>query len=200
MGLIWSAAVPAAEPLTPLASLDVPGYMGTWYQVAWFPNRFQRQCVSDTTATYKRLPDGNIEVSNRCKLADGRTDEAIGLARPKDSSVIGDNLQPARLEVSFLPAALRWLPIWGSYWVLQRAADGRYAVIGEPTRDYLWVLSRTPSLSGVDESEIRSRLLQQGYDLTRWQPHPQAPMQAPVQVPMQVPPLMLPQTPTTVTR
>ena len=178
MGLLWSGAVHAAEPPTPLASLNVPGYMGTWYQVAWFPNRFQRQCVSDTTATYRRLPDGNIEVSNRCKLADGRTDEAIGLARPKDSSVIGDSLQPARLEVSFLPAALRWLPIWGGYWVLQHAADGRYAVIGEPTRDYLWVLSRTPSLSGDDESEIRSRLLQQGYDLTRWQPHPQTPTPA----------------------
>ena len=145
--------------------------MGTWYQVAWFPNRFQRQCVSDTTATYKRLPDGNIEVSNRCKLADGRTDEAMGLARPKDSSVVGDALQPARLEVSFLPAALRWLPIWGGYWVLQRAADGRYAVIGEPKREYLWVLSRTPGLAPADETEIRSRLLQQGYDLARWQLH-----------------------------
>jgi apolipoprotein D and lipocalin family protein len=166
------AASQTSAAVTPLPQLDVPGYMGTWYQVAWFPNRFQQQCVSDTTAHYARRPDGNITVTNRCRLADGRSDEAQGLARPKDAVVNGDNLQPARLEVSFLPAALRWLPIWGSYWVLQRADNGRYVVVGEPKREYLWVLSRTPVLSADDETAIRSRLVQQGWDLARWQAHP----------------------------
>jgi apolipoprotein D and lipocalin family protein len=61
--------------LTPLPSLNVPAYMGTWYQVAWFPNRFQQQCVSDTTALYRQLPGGEgVEVTNRCRLADGKLD------------------------------------------------------------------------------------------------------------------------------
>jgi apolipoprotein D and lipocalin family protein len=166
-------ATPAPPPLTALPSLDVPGYMGIWYQVAWFPNRFQKQCVSDTAASYRQLPDGEgVEVINRCRLADGKLDTATGLARPAGSTLRGTQLEPAKLEVSFLPRLLRWLPIWGSYWVIQRADDGRYVVISEGTREYLWVLSRTPQLTPADESAIRSRLTQQGFDLARWQAHP----------------------------
>jgi apolipoprotein D and lipocalin family protein len=160
-----------STPVAAIASLDVPAYMGTWYQVAWFPNRFQKQCVSDTTATYQQRPDGHIVVINRCKTADGRFDDAQGLARPAGSRLDGPTLKPAQLEVSFLPSALRWLPIWGNYWVLKLADDGRYAVIGEPSRQYLWVLSRTPQLAAADESEIRSVLSPMGYDLGRWQVH-----------------------------
>ena len=158
-------------PVTAIASLDVPKYMGPWYQVAWFPNRFQKQCVSDTTATYRQLPDGNVEVLNRCKTADGKFDSVLGVARPKGSRLEGQSLKPAQLEVSFLPAALRWLPFWGNYWVLSLADDGRYAVVSESTRQYLWVLSRTPSLSAADETAIRSLLTPLGYELDRWQAH-----------------------------
>jgi len=170
---IIAAATPAAAqpaPVTALPSLDIPAYMGTWYQVAWFPNRFQKQCVSDTAATYRRVPEG-VEVTNRCRNAAGEVESIVGLARPDGATISGDKLQPAQLEVSFLPGWLRWLPIWGSYWVIQLADDGRYAVVGEPGREYLWVLSRTPGLAPADESAIRSRLVQQGYDLGRWQNH-----------------------------
>lgn len=166
-----TAQTAPAEALAALPSLDVPGYMGTWYQVAWFPNRFQKQCVSNTSATYRRLPEG-VEVLNRCRLADGRIDDVLGMARPAGSTLAGDKLEPARLEVSFLPTWLRWLPIWGDYWVIQRAEDGRYAVVSEASRKYLWVLSRTPQLSASDETAIRSRLVQQGFDLSPWQAHP----------------------------
>jgi len=163
-----AAAQPA--PVAALPSLDVPAYMGTWYQVAWYPNRFQKQCVSDTTATYRRIPEG-VEVVNRCRNAEGRIESITGLARPAGSETRGNALQPAQLEVSFLPSWLRWLPIWGSYWVIQLADDGRYAVVSEPQREYLWVLSRRPTLAPADESAIRSWLTQQGYDLARWQTH-----------------------------
>ena len=176
--MIWAGAAlaqaaPAAPParLPALPSLDVPGYMGTWYQVAWFPNRFQKQCVRDATATYRRVPEG-VEAVNRCRLADGRIDDVIGLARPAGSVLTGDRLEPARLEVSFLPRALGWLPIWGDYWVIQRADDGRYAVVSEAIRKVLWVLARAPQLSAADETAIRSRLVQQGFDLAAWQAHP----------------------------
>lgn len=159
-------------PLEPLPSLDVPAYMGTWYQVAWFPNRFQSQCVSDTSATYRALPEGRVEVTNRCRREDGRMEDIMGLARPDDAVQTGSQLRPARLEVSFLPAALRWLPIWGRYWVIALADDGRYAVVSEPQRKHLWVLARAPRLAPADELAIRSLLAQRGFDLTRWQAHP----------------------------
>ncbi len=164
---------PALTPSTvaALPSLDVPRYMGTWYQVAWFPNRFQKQCVSDTTASYRQRPDGKVDVLNRCKIANGSFEDAQGLARPAKSDLQGALLKPAQLEVSFLPAALRWLPIWGSYWVLKLADDGRYAVVGEPTREYLWVLARQPQLQPADEASIRAFLTPLGYDLSRWQAH-----------------------------
>jgi apolipoprotein D and lipocalin family protein len=163
---------PAAPPLAALPSLDVPAYMGTWYQVAWFPNRFQKQCVSDTSARYRQRDDGRIEVINRCRLADGSYDEADGLARPAGSVLANNRLSPATLEVSFLPAWLRWVPAWGSYWVVSLAEDGRYAVVSEPQRQYLWVLARAPRLTPEDEATIRSLLARQGFDLARWQAHP----------------------------
>jgi len=97
------SVVAQPPPVTALPSLDVPGYMGTWYQVAWYPNRFQKQCVSDTTATYRRIPEG-VEVVNRCRNAEGRIESITGLARPAGSKIRGNALQPAQLEVSFLPS------------------------------------------------------------------------------------------------
>lgn len=171
---VASAPAENAPPLAALPALALTPYLGTWYQVAWFPNRFQRQCVSDTTATYARRPDGTIEVVNRCRRADGQFDSVTGVARPASARIEGDTLAPAQLEVSFLPAWLRWLPIWGRYWVIQLADDGRYAVVSENTRQYLWVLARTPQLPPADETAIRSRLVQQGFDLAAWQAHPHA--------------------------
>ena len=170
--LVACAHAQTAAPVEALPSLNVPAYMGTWYQVAWFPNRFQKQCVSDTTASYRLLPGGQVEVINRCRRDDGSIDSVVGVARAAGSVLRGSQLEPAQLEVSFLPAWLRWLPIWGTYWVLELAPDGRYAVVSEPGREYLWVLARKPELASADETAIRSRLVQGGFDLSRWQSHP----------------------------
>ena len=162
-----------APELRALPALNVPTYMGTWFQVAWFPNRFQKQCVADTAATYRVLPDGKVEVLNRCRLADGEVEQILGVARPT-GVIEGETLKPAQLEVSFLPAALRWIPFgWGRYWVIKLADDGRYSVVSEPGRDYLWILARQPQLSAADNAEIRGFLQQQGFDLSRLQAHPQ---------------------------
>ena len=168
----------AVAPIEPLASLEVARYLGTWYQVALYPNRFQAQCASDTTATYREQAEGGIEVVNRCRDAAGKLDEAVGLARPV-GKLAGGELRPAHLEVSFLPAWLRWAQAlgnwgWGDYRVIQLATDYRYAVVSDGSRQYLWVLSRTPALATEDEAAIRSRLQAQGFDLGRLQMHPQA--------------------------
>ena len=165
---------PTPAPLQPLPSLDVAAYMGTWYQVAWIPNRFQKQCVSDTAATYRDRGDGTVEVLNRCKLADGKSDSVLGVARPPAgvAHIEGGQLKPARLEVSFLPAWLRWTGIgWGAYWVVERPADGRYVIVSEASRKYLWVLARQPALTPADDAAIKSRLQALGFDLGRVQAH-----------------------------
>lgn len=171
-----SAQSPDPASLLPLPSLDVAPYMGTWYQVLWIPNRFQRQCVADTAATYRSLDNGTVEVINRCRTANGQMDSVVGVARPPAgvSRIDAGKLQPARLEVSFLPAWLRWTGIgWGAYWVVDLAPDGRYAIVSEATREYLWVLSRQPALTSADDKVIRSRLQALGFDLAALQSHPQ---------------------------
>ncbi|MES2957216.1 MAG: lipocalin family protein [Pseudomonadota bacterium] len=173
-GSAAALAQPAAAPLQPLPTLEIAPYMGTWYQVLWIPNRFQKQCVADTVATYRELADGTVEVINRCRQADRSIDSVRGIARAPAgvARIEGGKLMPARLEVSFLPAWLRWTGIgWGAYWVVELAADGRYAIVSEASREYLWVLSRQSALTPMDESVIRTRLQVLGFDLAQVQVH-----------------------------
>ena len=174
--LCLAAAVRAeSAPLQPLTSLEIAPYMGTWYQVLWIPNRFQRQCVADTTATYRDQGDGTVEVINRCRTADEKVDSVTGMARPPKgvARIEAGQLRPARLEVSFLPAWLRWTGIgWGAYWVVDLAPDERYAIVSEASREYLWVLARQPALTPQDQETIRAKLQALGFDLARVQPHP----------------------------
>jgi apolipoprotein D and lipocalin family protein len=144
-----------STPLSAVPEVDVSRYAGRWYQVALYPNPFQKQCVSDTTATYRPLPDGHVAVINRCTTGGGAQDQAAGLARP-EGRPSASTLAPAQLEVTLLPSWLRWLmrwlmrgpsAVWVRYRVIQLASDDRYAVVSEPQRDSLWMLSREPQLS-----------------------------------------------------
>ena len=92
-------------PIKTIAALDVARYQGTWYEIAKFPNWFQRKCIADTNATYKIKDDGNVNVTNRCTFEGGGKGEAIGTARQ-----IGAPTSPI-LEVRFAPdwlAFCRW--------------------------------------------------------------------------------------------
>lgn len=179
--MYWAAAAlcagsASAQPiaLKSLPSLEVAPYLGTWHQVLWIPNRFQRQCASDTSATYRDLGDGSLEVVNRCRTTEGSIESITGIARPAGGARIEQgSLAPAQLEVSFLPPWLRRLGVgWGDYWVVELANDGRYAIVSEPSREYLWVLARQPALTPQDESVIRARLQALAFDLSRVQNHP----------------------------
>jgi len=131
-----------AQPNTPVRtvpSVDLERYVGEWFEIGRFPNRFQRRCVGDVTARYARRSDGTLDVINRCRT-DGESIAARGVARVVDDT-------GARLKVRFAPAALSFLPfVWGDYWILGLAGDYSWAVVGSPDRDYLWVLARTPTL------------------------------------------------------
>lgn len=160
---------PASQPLTTVASVDLARYQGTWYQLALVPNRFQAQCVAHTRATYALQEDGTVRVTNQCRMANGQESEAIGQARPAAAATVKQGqLVPPQLEVRFAPQWLSWLPmVWGDYWVIQLAADYRYVVVGEPKREFLWVLARSTSLTDADWMAINTRLKEQGYDPAR---------------------------------
>lgn len=148
--------------LQTIATLDVPRYMGVWYEIAKYPNRFQKHCAGFTQAEYRLQDDGRVQVANRCRTADGALDEAIGSARQ-----IGDANSP-RLKVRFAPAWLSFIPaVWGDYWVIDLDPDYRLAAISEPRREYLWILSRTPEVAPAALDALRTRLAAQGFDLSR---------------------------------
>lgn len=164
-----SAASPDAMPERPaptqgaaiqtIAALDVPRYMGVWYEIAKFPNRFQRKCISNTRAEYRLNPEGTVQVFNRCKTSGGEVMEAVGEARQ-----LGAASSP-KLEVRFAPAWLSFLPmVWGDYWVID--LDDRYqiAAVSDSRREYLWILSRTPQIPAPDYQRLLARLATQGFD------------------------------------
>ena len=86
--------------LTTIAALDVPRYLGTWYEIAKFPNRFQKKCVGNAKAEYNLKDDGTVQVINRCTLASGKISQAIGVARQLGSA------NSPKLEVRFAPACV----------------------------------------------------------------------------------------------
>jgi apolipoprotein D and lipocalin family protein len=162
LGCTAAVAEEAPPPLTAIESLDVARYMGRWYEIARYPNRFQRQCVGEASADYRQQPDDSLAVINRCRLADGRLDEAVGEARQ-----LGGPASP-RLRVRFAPAWLSFLPlVWGDYWVVALDADYRWAAVGEPSRRFLWVLARTPTLDAPTLAEVHRQLRAKGFDPAR---------------------------------
>ena len=140
------------RPLTAVDRVDLNRYVGQWFEIARYPNRFQKVCAADTTAEYTLRKDGKIDVLNSCRQSDQKIKRARGTAR------IFDKQSNAKLKVSFF-----W-PFSGNYWVIDLDPDYRYAVVGEPDRKYLWILSRTPSLDEQTYSAIIGKIRAAGYD------------------------------------
>ena len=157
MPLLLAVSVEAGDqkikkPLETVPSVDLEKYAGAWYEIARIPNRFQNDCVADVMAFYRLLDDGKIRVVNRCRNSDGKTDVAIGTARVIDGS------SRAKLKVTFF-----W-PFSGDYWILDLGANYEYAVVGEPDRRYLWILSRSPQMDDSLYRQILDKIAAQGYD------------------------------------
>jgi len=148
------------QSLETVAQVDLDRYIGTWYEIARLPNRFQNQCAGNVTAEYKRLEDGNIAVVNRCLDEKGIMDEAEGVAR------VVDKTTNAKLEVSFV-SLFGWHLFWGDYWILDLDDDYTHVVVGTPSRKYAWILARTTSLPAEVWERTQQILLKAGYDLER---------------------------------
>lgn len=148
-----------AMPLQTVPSVDLPRYAGLWYEIARLPIRQEDRDATDVTAQYTLQGDGKVRVVNRCINGEGEPEEAEGEATPIDES-------NARLEVSFLPAALRWMPFArGDYWILRLDADYATALVGTPDRRYLWLLSRQPVMDEMGKREWLAFAAAHGFDL-----------------------------------
>jgi apolipoprotein D and lipocalin family protein len=158
--LLAACAAPPGPPLPTVERVELDRYVGRWYEVAALPNRFQSQCVADTQARYRATGE-DIEVVNRCRLADGSVDGITGVAK-----IVADSGN-AKLRVSF------FRPFYGDYWVLALGPDYRWALVGEPRRQFGWVLSRTPVLAPADLEAALARAEALGYARTAFKPTPQ---------------------------
>ena len=144
-------------PLQTVAKVDIELYMGTWYEIANYPHRFQEGCTG-TTANYSLRDDGEVDVVNRCFLQSLQGEEKVARGRAR----VVNEATNAEIKVSF------FRPFWGDYWVVELDEEYRYAVVGHPGRDYLWILSRTPQLDASTYDGIIARLRDNHrYDLGR---------------------------------
>ncbi|MBP6014755.1 MAG: lipocalin family protein [Alphaproteobacteria bacterium] len=141
------------NPLTTVAKVELERYLGRWYEVARYENSFEKGCVG-VTATYSRNADGSIKVVNLCRKGTmtGPQDVAEGRA------TVADPATNAKLSVSFF-----W-PFTGDYWVIGLADDYSWALVGEPSGRYLWILSRAPQLTPELRADLIAKLQSQGYN------------------------------------
>lgn len=157
LGLVSCAKVPAQlePPLTVVSHVDKQKYLGKWYEIARYPHSFEENCYA-VTANYTLKEDGSIEVINKCHegSVDGKIREAVGTAH------IADSQTNAKLRVTFF-----W-PFYGDYWIINLDENYQYAIVSEPKRQYLWILSRTPTMDASLYEQLTAKLKNNGYDLS----------------------------------
>jgi len=140
--------------------VDIERYMGTWYEIAKFPQRFEDGLVG-ITATYSLLPNGKVRVLNSGYVGDFNGK----LRTAKGKAWVVDKKTNAKLKVSFF-----W-PFAGDYWIIELGKNYEYAVISENSRKYLWILSRTPQMDESVYEGIVQRLKQNAFDVSKIEPN-----------------------------
>ena len=141
--------------------VELDKYLGTWHEIARKPLYFQKKCDYNVTANYSLNENGTVKVDNKCFNKDGKLQQSIGEASVQNSP------ENSKLKVSFLPKALRWLPVGrGDYWILKLDEDYQVALVGTPNKKYLWLLSRSPTLDPAIATEFLDHAKNQGYNLS----------------------------------
>lgn len=138
--------------------VDLEKYLGKWYEVASIPQSFQRKCVRNTFAEYSMSEDNLIKVLNSCDTQSGDKKFAEGRAKVIELE------HNSKLKVTFVKL-IRWIfAFGGNYWILDVAPNYSYALVGDPTLKYAWILSRTPAMDKTIFIEIESKYRALGYD------------------------------------
>ena len=147
-----------SQTLQTVPSVDLKKYAGKWFEIASYPQRFQKGCHG-TTAEYTWSEKGYVIVENRCNKG-GLTGKPSSI---KGKAFVEKNSGNAKLKVQFF-----W-PFKGKYWIIDLADDYSYAVVSHPNKKYLWILSRTPKIQDATYQQILFRLKEKGFDLTKLQ-------------------------------
>ncbi len=148
-----AATRPSLPELRTVPSVELKRYAGEWYEIARFSHPFQKDCYG-SKATYSLLENGKVHVLNECRRGgpDGEYKTAKGTAQ------VADKETNAKLKVTFF-----W-PFSGDYWIIDLGKEYEYAVVGHPSRKYLWILSRTETIGDRVYGGILKRLEAQYYD------------------------------------
>jgi apolipoprotein D and lipocalin family protein len=159
---VFSSSCTSQLPLRTAGQVSLKRYSGKWFEVAHFPKWFQRGCVS-ATAEYTPLADRSLRIVNTCLRADGSQRSITGSAQPVDAA--GNRL---RVRFSTSPLArLIPVPAAGNYWVIDVSPDYRYAIVGDPSRNSLWLLARTPSIPATEFARMKKIAAAEGFDTAR---------------------------------
>ena len=149
------------KPLHTVEKVELDKYLGVWYEVARKPLSFQKKCARDISARYTLNENGNVVVDNRCYDQEGKLSQSLGEAYVQNAPF------NSKLKVSFLPEAVRWLPVGrGDYWILKLDEDYQTVLVGEPNRQYMWVLSRDTDVKPEVLNEYLDYAQSVGYDLS----------------------------------
>ena len=145
-----------AAPPTTVASVDLNRYAGKWYEIARYPNSFQKKCEG-VTAEYALQPDGRVGVTNTCATgtSDGKPRSAKGVA----AVIEGSN--NTKLAVNFAPIPLP--KGQGNYWVLYLDPNYQTALVGSPNGSYLWLLARTKSITTDQRAALKAAAERNGF-------------------------------------
>lgn len=164
LGCRASGALPDAKPLTSVPELDLQRYLGRWYEITKYPVSFEKGLVG-VTADYSMRDDGKVRVENA-----GYEGSFAGPRKTAEGKAwVPDPERSAQLKVSFF-----W-PFAARYWVIALDPDYRWAIVGEPGRRYLWILSRTSTVSDALYGRLVATVRELGYDPDRLERMPQVP-------------------------
>ena len=155
LALLFSACSSKYPSLSTEKKVDIEKYLGTWYEIARFEHFFEKGC-KNVTANYKLKDENKIQVINRCTMIDdGEKKEAIGVAYATDET-------NSKLKVSF------FRPFYGDYWIIDLGKDYDYALVGSPSREYLWILSRTKTIDDALKRNLLEKASQNSFDVSKF--------------------------------
>ncbi|XP_071724644.1 temperature-induced lipocalin-1-like [Rutidosis leptorrhynchoides] len=153
----------AKQDMEVVKGVDLARYMGRWYEIASFPSKTQPKNATNTRATYTLKEDGTVNVVNETWTSDGKRVSIEGSAYKADP-----NHDEAKLKVKFyLPPFLPIIPVTGDYWVLYLDDDYQYALIGQPSRNNLWILCRQNNLDEEIYNQLVEKAKGEGYDVSK---------------------------------
>ena len=149
-------------PLKTVDYVDINRYLGDWYEIARFDHRFQKGCTA-TKANYSFRDDGDIRVINTCHI-----DSPKGkLKKAEGRAWIDDKKTNSKLKVQFFMTKIKLSLFSGKYWILELDDDYRYALVGAPSRKYLWILSRSKNLDNFTYQKLVEKARTMGFDMKK---------------------------------